>query len=144
MVDKGIIGKSTPVFTYQISREKIREYAMAVGENNPLYSKEEAARKAGYPAVIAPPTSAATIMFEPNLALVLDPDLKIDLSKFLHGGQEYEFFRPIVAGETLHAQSTVIDVFEKGKMDLVIVRTTVTAGDGEKVVEGKGTFIIRR
>jgi acyl dehydratase len=144
MVDKGILGKSTPAFRYQLSREKIREYVIAIGEKNPFYTKEEVAKKAGFPTVIAPPTAVSIMMYEPNLALVLDPDLKIDLSKFLHGGQDYEFLRPIVAGETLYSQSKVVDIIAKEAMDLVMVETTVATGDGEKVVIGKGTFILRR
>src|SRR3954452_17464191 len=82
------VGKTYPSTLYAVGREKIKEYARAVGETNPLHLDHEAARAAGYADVVAPPMFAVVYCSAAMGPAYFDPDLAIDFSRLVHGGQE--------------------------------------------------------
>src|SRR4051794_41890250 len=98
MVNASFAGRSyPPTAPYEVGREKIREFAEAVGEH-PVHVDPEAARALGYPDVIAPPTFAVIVAQRCDAQLVRDPEAGIDYSRVLHGEQNFTHHRPIVAG----------------------------------------------
>src|ERR1700753_1306497 len=100
------IGKSYPAVTYAGGREKIREYASAVGETNPLYFDVDAARAAGYADVVAPPMFAVVYQGRAVAPALFDPEVGIDFSHMLHAGQEFAWGAPVVAGDEITTTTT--------------------------------------
>jgi len=98
-VDQSYIGRVyPPTPPYEVGREKIREFASAIGDPNPLYREVEAARGAGYPDLIAPPTFAVVLTLPAGHQVVSDPDLGIDYSRGVHGEQRFVHRRVNTAG----------------------------------------------
>ena len=96
-----LVGKQYPPQTYEVGREKIREFAAAVGDDNPAYRDVDAAKALGHDDLVAPPTFAVVVTRGPQIAVIDDPDLGLDFSRVVHGDQKFQFTRPIVAGEVL-------------------------------------------
>src|SRR6266480_5700911 len=108
------IGKEYPSARYAVGREKVREYAAAVGEANPIHSDLEAARAAGYADVVAPPMFAVVYSAPAMAPAVLDPEVGIDLALMVHGGQEFAWGKPVVAGDEITTMASVKDISERG------------------------------
>src|SRR5262245_33890332 len=89
-LDRAYIGRVSPPTTWQVERGHIRRFAEAIGDPNPIYTDESAARAAGYPRMPAPPTFAAAL--RPN---DVRAGMNIDMRKLLHGEQEIELGRPL-------------------------------------------------
>src|SRR3954449_2793539 len=107
------IGKTYPAVTYAVGREKIREFALAVGETNPLHLDVEAARAAGYRDVVAPPMFAAVYCSPAIMPALFDPDVGIDFARLVHGGQEFTWGALVVAGDEVTTTVTVKDITER-------------------------------
>jgi len=145
MVDKSAIGKTTAVSTMEVEKGHIRRFAQAIGDENPLYLDEEYARKSRYGGIIAPPTFPTTFGFEGEGVL---QGLDINYARLLHGEQEYEYFSPIKAGDTINFSTTITDITEKegksGVMDIITTETTGHNQNDEKMFVGRSTVVIRR
>ena len=100
-VNTEAIGKTYPAVTYAVGREKIREYAWAVGETNPLHFDVDAARAAGYADVVAPPMFAVVYAGRAIAPALFDPEVGIDFAHMLHAGQEFEWGPVVVAGDEI-------------------------------------------
>ncbi|MDP6101937.1 MAG: MaoC family dehydratase N-terminal domain-containing protein [Dehalococcoidia bacterium] len=131
--DRSVIGIDVDVGTHEVSKEQMVAYAKAVGEINPLYLDEEAAKAGPYGTIIAPPLFYNMLSLQPGL----DPRVKFGTSGF-DAGQHAEFFEPIRAGDTISAKTQVADVYAKtgrtGTMVFTIRRTTYTNQKYEKTV----------
>jgi len=123
--------------------EKIREFARAIGDDNPLYRDRAAARQAGYPDVVAPPTFAIAVIMKAQDKLLFDPRLGLDFSVVVHFDQRFVHHRPIVAGDELTSTPYVDQVRSLGGNDLVSLRTEVTDPDGNPVCTAYGTLVAR-
>ena len=136
-----------PIVSYEVSREKIREYVTAIGDENPVHSDAGAAGRLGYRDVIAPPTFAAVFATLPFRRAMADPEWvrrsTIEPARLLHGGQSFEFERPVHPGDRLLIQSIVEDVVEKRNLTFLVVRTRVDAEGGERVLEATSTLVLR-
>jgi acyl dehydratase len=133
-----------PTAPNEVGREKIREFAEALGDDNPLYRDPEAARSLGYPDVIAPPTFPIVMTLRAGEAVVTDPDLGLDYSRVVHGEQSFAYSRPIQAGDLLQVSVSIDSVRSVGGNDLVVTRGDVTTLDGEHVVTALSTLVARR
>src|SRR4249919_1355278 len=100
-VNADAVGKTYAATTYAVGREKIREYASAVGETNPLYLDVDAARAAGYADVVAPPMFAVVYAGRALWPALSDPEIGIDFPNMLHAGQEIEWGAVVVAGDEI-------------------------------------------
>ncbi|HLZ59542.1 MAG TPA: MaoC family dehydratase N-terminal domain-containing protein [Ktedonosporobacter sp.] len=110
MFDTGKIGHSFPPFTVELERTKIRELALAIGDNNPVYQSLQAAQAAGYQDVPLPPTAGTIFLFWENKHFVEQlTELGMDVTRLLHREEEYEYLAPIGPGETLTGVMTVLD-----------------------------------
>jgi acyl dehydratase len=138
-----LIGKTHPSFEYEVGREKIREYARAVGETNSLYHDPEAARAAGFANVVAPPLFCVVYSAGAMGPAVLDPELQINLALMVHGAQEFEWFEPVVAGDVITTRVAVKDLYEKGGMEFYVWESESTNQEGATVVRGTWTNIVR-
>ena len=140
--DKSVIGVDSESATDDVEKGAIRKFAEAIGDDNPIYLDEEYCKEKGFDSVLVPPTFLTTFRASPVL------DIKMDFGKVgLHGGQAYEFFKPIKASDMITYSNKVTEVFERdgrsGKMVFTIVETTFTNQDGEKVATAKSTGIRR-
>jgi len=142
-MDTSKIGKTYPPADYEVGREKIREYANAVGESNPVYHDRQAAREAGFRDVVAPPMFAVVYSARAMGPAILDPDLGINLMMMLHGGQEFVWSEPVCAGDTITTTATVKDLYEKGGREYYVFESVSTNQDGAETARATWTNIVR-
>ena len=101
-LDQSFVGRTyPPTAPYEVGREKIREFAEAVGDADPAYTDPEAARALGHPDVIAPPTFVVRHHVQGRGQVVQDPQLGLDYSRVVHGDQKFAYTRPVRAGDRL-------------------------------------------
>ncbi len=145
MVDKSIVGKKFPESSFEVEKGKIKEFARAIGDSNPLYYDEDAAKSEGYESLALPPTFGTVFSLSGDTSLLdMLTELNIDIAKVLHGGQEYVFINPINPGDTVTGQTAITGVIDKGKMDLVIMETDYVNQNGIPVLKDTSTIVVRR
>jgi acyl dehydratase len=142
-VDTKAVGKTQPPVVYAVGREKIKEYAHAVGETNPVHLDHEAARAAGYADVVAPPMFAVVYSAPAVAPAILDPEVGINLPMMVHGGQEFVWGPPVVAGDEITTTATVKDIYEKDARGYYIFQSVSKNQEGETVATGTFTNIVR-
>jgi acyl dehydratase len=142
-VKTAAVGKTYPPVTYAVGREKIKEYALAVGETNPIHLDVEAARAAGYADVVAPPMFTVVYSAPAVGPGIFDPDVGIDFAMMVHGGQEFRWGRPVVAGDEITTTASVKDVSERGGKGFYVFESRSVDQDGEEVCVGTWTNIVR-
>ena len=137
------IGKRYPPVTYAVGREKIREYAAAVGETNPLHHDLDAARAAGYEDLVAPPMFAVVYAGRSVGPAVLDPEVGINLMMMVHGSQEFRWGPVVVAGDEITTTTTVKEIADRGGMAFYVFESISENQRGETVCTGTWTNIVR-
>jgi acyl dehydratase len=138
------VGRRYPkTAAYEVGREKIREFAEAIGDDNPAYLDQAAAQKLGHPDVIAPPTFPIVFTMRSTGGAVLDPDLGIDYSRVVHGEQRFVYQRPVRAGDRLVCESVVEDLKDRAGSIFLYMRTDVTTEDGEPVLAAHSVIVSR-
>ena len=137
------IGKTYPPKVYAVGREKIKEYARAVGETNELHLDHQAARAAGYADVVAPPMFAVVYSAPAMGPAVLDPEVGVNLPMMVHGGQEFGWGPPVVAGDEITTTATVKDISERDGKGFYVFETVSANQDGDTVATGTWTNIVR-
>lgn len=142
-VDKKFIGKKYAPAKYVVGWEKVKEYATAIGDKNPLYFDEEFAKNSKYGGLIAPPTFAVVYAGEPLKWLLLDKEMALNLMMLVHGEQDFEFGEVVRPGDVITTDCEVADIYEKKGKDFVIARTESRNQKGEVVVRASWTFVIR-
>lgn len=143
-LDQSFVGRVyPPTEPYEVGREKIREFADAIGDQNPAYRDRDAARALGYADVIAPPTFPIVITMRAGIQIVLDPDLGLDYSKVVHGEQRFSYQRPVRAGDVLQVVITVESIRSAAGNDILTNRADVRTTDGELVVTAFSTLVAR-
>jgi len=121
-------GSTYPPVRFRVDEVRVRAFADAVGHRGPG----------------VPPTIVTVPEIEAGLDhVVSDPRLGIELSRVLHGEQEYRWSRPVLVGETLTASATIESVRDRGGMRFLILRTEVVDEAGEPVAAGRSTLIVR-
>ncbi|TDC12632.1 MaoC family dehydratase [Streptomyces sp. 8K308] len=134
-LDESFVGRSyPPTAPYEVGREKIREFAEAIGDANPAYTDPEAARALGHPDVIAPPTFVFSITFAAAQTVIQDPQLGLDYSRVVHGDQKFAYARPVRAGDRLSVTSVIEAASSRAGNEIVDVRGEVHDASGEHVV----------
>ena len=128
---------------YEVSRVKIAEFADAIGDPSPLYRDREAARAAGHPDVIAPPTFAIVISMASTRQVITDPGLGLNYAMVVHGEQRFTYTRPIGAGDVLTATSTITGIRQAGSNTLLSSRTDIATVSGEHVCSAYSTLAER-
>jgi len=135
--------ESEPSF-YEIEKEPIRRWAESIGDSNPLYRDEEYARKKGYRSIIAPPGFVGQYAF-PVKSGGSKRYFTTPLVRNLNGGNEYEMFAPVQAGDKLSATSKLADIYERkgkfGTMLFTIMETTFKNQNDELVAKVRYTGI---
>lgn len=143
-LDPSFIGRSyPPTAPYQVGREKIREFATAIGATDPAYHDPAAAAALGHRDLLAPPTFPIVLTMAASQMIVDDPDLGIDYSRVVHGDQRFRYTRPVVAGDELVCVNTIEEVASRSNLDFLTTRTEVTTVSGEPVVTAWSKLVVR-
>ena len=143
-IDQSFIGRVyPPTEPYQVSREKIREFADAVNDPNPAYRDPQAAAALGHDDVIAPPTFAIILTLTAGRQVIGDPKLGIDYSRVVHGEQRFVHGRPVRAGDVLHVVVAIEDIRVAAGNDILTTRADVTTAGGEAVLTAYSTIVAR-
>lgn len=142
-VNAELVGTSYPPLRYEVSREKIREFAEAVGDTNPAYVDADVARGLGHTDVIAPPTFAVVATRDSQLAVINDPRLGLDFSRVVHGDQRFVSVRPITAGDQLVVTATLDTIRTLAGNDIVTIRNDLATTSGEAVASVWATLVAR-
>ena len=137
----GRVYQGAPV--YQVSREKIREFARAVKAEHPAHHDPQAARALGHADVVAPPTFAIIISQAADAELIQDPTAGIDFSRVVHADQRFTHHRPIVAGDELSATVHVDTVRAMGAGAMITTREEITDAQGEPVCTAVSSLLVR-
>jgi len=143
-LDQSYVGRTyPPTPPYQVGREKIREFASAIGATDPLHHDPVAARALGHPDVVAPVTFPVVQATAANQQVVLDPGLGVDYSRVVHGDQRFVYTRPITAGDELECVTTIEDITSRGGHDFLTTRHDVRTTAGEPVVSVWCKLVVR-
>jgi acyl dehydratase len=145
MLDKSFIGHEFPSFTVDVEKGRLRFFAKAIGETNPIYIDESAAVKAGYRALPAPPTIPFSLDMDGPELLPVIRVLQLDIARVLHGSQEFEYHAPICAGDRITVASRISDIFDKkgGALEFVVMESSYSNQDGDLVATARNTLVYR-
>lgn len=140
---RSLIDVESEPSVYEIEKEPIRRWTEAIGNLNPLYHDEEYAKSKGYRSILAPPG------FFGNYDFPIKASIKRSLANIstrnLNGGNEYEFFKPIQAGDILTVTSKLVQLYQRegklGRMIFMVYEDTCKNKEGELVAKARWTGI---
>ena len=142
MVDASFVGKALPPSApYRVSREKVREFALAIGEGASVCHSVEAARAAGHPDVVAPPTFCVTFTMPLIEAFLRDPAFGWDYARMVHGDQSITLHRPVCGGDELVTTIHVDDLATRAGSHMLTLRCTIADAEGEPVATTKAMLV---
>ena len=143
-LNRDFVGRSATSRTpFEVTRNDIRRFALAIGDHNPAYLDPEAAKALGHPDVVAPPTfliSAST--GDAGGGFIADPALGLNYAMVVHGEERFEFHRPVYAGDVLDTVTTVAGMRDAGRNELMTLVSEVTS-NGEPVATVTNTIVSR-
>jgi acyl dehydratase len=143
-LNKRLQGKEYPPNDpLEVTEESIKEFADAIGDQNPVYRDAEAARAAGHPAIIAPPTYLTKLNFLYGPQMILDPELGLNYAMVVHGEQEYVYERPIRAGDVLVGRLRITSIASKGANEFMVSEAAIETTSGERVALARSTIVSR-
>ena len=137
------VGKGYPPVSYEVGREKIREFAHAVGETNPAHDDPQAARAAGCRGVVARPMFCVVYSAPARGPAVLDSAVGINLAAMGHGGKEFVWGEPVCAGDEIITRAKVREISERDGRGFYVFESVSTNQDGAETVRGTWTNIVR-
>jgi acyl dehydratase len=136
-------GKTYQEIELEVDRDRVTQFALAVGEDDPRFLDAEAARAEGFPDQVAFPTFPTVVGILASAQIVVDPELGMDYSRVVHGEQSFEWRRPIVVGDRLRATPRIADVYAKGPNEFLVIEAEVRVTDGEVVCVARSTLLSR-
>ncbi|MCP2164103.1 MaoC family dehydratase N-terminal domain-containing protein [Goodfellowiella coeruleoviolacea] len=143
-LDQTFLGRVyPPTEPYAVGREKIREFADAIGDENPVYRDAEAAKALGHPDVIAPPTFLMLLTLKADGQVVFDERLGLDFSRVVHRGQRFSYQRPVRADDLLTVLVKVAQLDTVDGNDVVTLQDEIRGATGELVCTATTTFVAR-
>jgi acyl dehydratase len=143
-INRDYIGRSfPPTDPYEVSRVKIREFADAIGDPNPVYRDRTAAQASGHPDVVAPPTFPIVFTMADTGSALTSADLGINFAMVVHGEQRFVYERPLYAGDSVVCESTITDIRSAGRNELLTVETEVKTVDGEHICTAYNSLVER-
>jgi acyl dehydratase len=144
MIDKSLVGRESEPCVGEVEKGAIRRFAEALGDANPLYHDEGAAKAAGLRGLLAPPTFPITLCWGDQFRQSLD----LTYRSLLHGEQHFEYLKPICAGDRISVKSKVADVHDKtgpsGPLAVIVIEDEGRDDQGEPVFRSRKTFLLRR
>jgi acyl dehydratase len=144
MLDKSLIGRESEPVVHEVEKGAIRRFAEAIGDPNPIYVDEDAARAGGHAALVAPPTFPSVLAQNERFRHSLD----LGTRSLLHGEQQFEYGRAILAGDRITVKTRVADVQERagasGPMDIIVLEDEGRDSQGAMIFRARATLVLRR
>jgi acyl dehydratase len=137
------VGKEWPGTTYQVGREKIKEYASALGIDNPVHFDVGEAHRAGFRDVVAPPMFAVVYSSPAIAPAILDPEVELNFAAMVHGGQEFVWDEPACSGDEITTTAKCLSIEERDGKGFYVFETNSVNQDGAQVARGTWTLIVR-
>ena len=142
-MSKDIIGKELASYEFSIERNKLKEFCLAIGETNPIYTDPQAAREAGFADTPLTPTFQTAFNFWGHPTFIQDmPSLGIDTERLLHMKEEYRYLKPLYPESKIQVQIAVKDV-KIGKMSMATFQSIYKDQKGEICIEAEMSIVIR-
>lgn len=143
-LNQDAVGKSYPDSDpYLIGREKIREFATAIGDHSPVFHDLAVARDLGYRDLPAPPTFAFVITMKSMATAMFDPELGLDYARVVHGEQSFEYHRPMLAGDEVIVKSRIAQIAARGSNEYLTTAADVVTVEGELLVSTRSVIVSR-
>jgi len=142
-LNQSVRGREYQEVTFEVTRDRVNQFASAIGEDNPLFRDPDAAKAAGYAEQLAPPTFVTVMQIMTSGQVVMDQDLGLNYSVVVHGEQEYEWHRPVVVGDVLSATPRIADIYSRGPNEFLVIEARINDAAGEKVVVARTTLLSR-
>ena len=142
-LDQSLKGKEYQEVSFVVKREQVLAFADAIGEEDPVFRDAAAAKAAGYPEQLAPPTFATRMQILTSGQVVLDQELGLDYSRVVHGEQAYQWRRPVVVGDVLSATPRVADIYSKGPNEFLVIEAEIRDASAQTVVVARSTLLSR-
>lgn len=145
MLDKSFIGREYETFSFEVEKGRIRQFADAIGDDNPIYRDISAAKAEGYKAIPAPPTFGYVAIMDADQAFTVLRDINADISRSLHGEQWFTYHVPIYAGDTVRGLQKIVDIFDKknGALEFIVTEVSLTNQNDEPVCDMKSVVVVR-
>jgi acyl dehydratase len=145
MIDKKWIGHEFPPHSTAVEAGRLRLFAKATGEADPVFSDDAAARAAGHPGLPAPPTFAFCLDMDVPDPFAYLAEMGVPVQRVLHGEQRFSYHAAIHAGDTLSYRSRIADVYAKkgGALEFIVKDTRVENQRGELVTELRAVIVVR-
>lgn len=149
MPSKDMIGRVLSTGSATVTAEHVADFARALGDENPLYLDAAVARRGPFGALVAPPTYPIAFMIQAmSGGMETFLELGLNFMTLVHGEQEFEYVRPVRAGEALTLTGRIADIYDKtgssGTLDFVVLETEACDGEGKRVFFSRNTLISRR
>ncbi len=139
---QGLIGSHYRAPDYfQVGREKIREFALALKDDHPAHYSERDAAAAGHPEIVAPLTFLAIAGRRVQLEIFTKFNIPINIARVFHRDQKFRFHRPILTHDKLYFDTYLDSVIESHGTVLAEIRSEVTDADGKPVVTSIVTML---
>ncbi len=145
MIDRKWIGHTLPASVLHIDRTRLQFFAKAIGETDPVYTRVDAARDAGYADLPAPPTFLFAAELDSGATDGLLADLKVPIERILHGEQSFSYRKHAVAGDTVTVQSRIADIYDKknGALEFIVKESTVRDQHDEAIAALRTVIVVR-
>lgn len=148
MLDSRHIGHVLTPHRAVVETGRLRFFAKATGQSDPVYFDQAAAEAAGYPALLAPPTFLFCLELDAPQRGEAYRLLDIGFQRILHGEQRFDYRRPVFAGDVLDYASRIADIYVKrsrsgGELGFLEIETTVSKADGQAVAELRRITVVR-
>ncbi|HXY70924.1 MAG TPA: MaoC family dehydratase N-terminal domain-containing protein [Actinomycetota bacterium] len=142
-LNKALVGKEYPPLTMEVDREAVERFADAIGEDGAVFHDAAAAKVAGFPEQLAPPTFPTRMQIAVSASVAADPELGLDYTRVVHGEQAFEWLRPVHVGDVLTAMPRIADVRARGPLEFVVVESEIRDAAGEVVLRARTTLLSR-
>ena len=145
MIDRQYIGHTMPAFEVAVEAGRLRFFAKATGQTDPVYLDDTAARAAGHPGLPVPPTFLFCLEMESPDPAAIRNLLGMDYRRLLHGEQGFTYHRPAHAGDVLRFEQRIADIYDKknGALEFVERITRITNQCGEHVADLRAVTVLR-
>jgi len=145
VIDRSIVGREYPPFSVEVEKRWVRSFAEAIGETDPIYLDEQAARAAGYRSLAVPPTFPFAAIMERNQSFMILDELGIDKRRTMHGEQSFAWHGDLCAGDVLNGRQRIVDVYDKknGALEFIVCEIACTNQLGEPVCDLRTTIVVR-
>jgi acyl dehydratase len=142
-LNQSLKGKTYRELTFEVERDRVNQFAMAVGEDDPRFTDPEAAKAEGFPEQVAFPTFPTVLQILTSAQVVVDEELGLDYSRVVHGEQAYDWRRPIVVGDRLRVAPRIADIYAKGPNEFLVIEGEIIDAVGEVVCVARTTLLSR-